>query len=57
MSFNVTVKIGDYMEKFEFGTVEERHEFIEVTKEMNPKVQLITEEEELESHQKTYACL
>tara|TARA_R110002072_G_scaffold64203_2_gene159291 strand:- start:137554 stop:137727 length:174 start_codon:yes stop_codon:yes gene_type:complete len=57
MSYKVTVKIGDYMESFHFDSNDERSEFIEITRDMNPKVQVITEEEDSDSVQMKYSTI
>lgn len=46
MKFYVAIKRDEFTEKFCFEDESERKEFIEVTRQMNPEVEILLSEEE-----------
>jgi len=44
MNYNVTIKFEKYTAEFSFDTEDERNEFIQVTREMHPQMEVICSE-------------
>tara|TARA_Y100000780_G_scaffold159130_1_gene144289 strand:- start:188167 stop:188325 length:159 start_codon:yes stop_codon:yes gene_type:complete len=44
MGFNVAIKFEEYTAEFSFDSAEEREEFIQVTREMHPEMEIICTE-------------
>lgn len=44
MSYNVAIKFEEYTAEFSFDTSAERDEFIQVTREMHPKMEILCSE-------------
>ncbi len=44
MGYNVAIKFDEYTAEFTFDTEEEREEFIQVTREMHPDMEIICSE-------------
>ncbi len=41
MSYSVAIKFEEYTAEFSFDTVDEREEFISVTREMHPNMEIL----------------
>lgn len=51
MSYNVAIKFEEYTAEFSFNTEAEREEFIQVTREMHPNMEILCSESD-----KSTAC-
>jgi|GEM_PF-5328483 len=52
MRFHVAIKIPNYTAQFSFETEEEREEFIQITRESHPNVEVVCSEEDGGVHAK-----